>query len=177
MPESGEVTLAAATVTDTEAATFPEEQIELAAHSVAGISPYRTFKVVGDISGHEVRVLIDSGASHNFISDALVEKFNISVCPTKNFGVTVGDGYKIRGKGICKKLKLIVQGIEIVQDFLPLKLGNIDVILGIEWLSGLGDIRTNWKLLNLKFKQGHKWLEIQGDPTLTRLDISLKTFL
>lgn len=82
-------------------------QIELANHSIASISSYRTFKVIGNIDGHEVRILIDSGATHNFISDDLVKKIGLSVIPTKEFGVMVGDGYKIKGVGVCRNVKML----------------------------------------------------------------------
>lgn len=72
---------------------------------------------------------------------------------------------------------MMIQGIELFQNLLPIKLGNVDIILGIERLSGLGEIRINWKLLKLKFKKEGRWVNMQGDPTLTRLEISLKTFI
>ncbi|XP_044479999.1 uncharacterized protein LOC123206809 [Mangifera indica] len=177
MLDSGEVTVAEVVAREEEATNISEETIELAALLVAEINPYRTFKIVGEILGHGVCILINNEANHNFISEALARKINLPIMATKNFGVTVGDGYQLKGTGICKNIKLKMQGIEVIQDFLPIKLGNIDVILGIEWLSRLQDVKTNWKLLTLKFRQNNKWLELQGDPTLTRLETSLKTLL
>lgn len=60
--------------------------IELATHLIVGISPYRTFKVVGKISGHKVLILIDYDAHHNFISTELARKFNLPILPTKKLG-------------------------------------------------------------------------------------------
>lgn len=44
-----------------------------------------------------------------------------------------------------------MQGIEITQDFYPIKLGSADVILGMPWLEYIVDIHTNWKKLTMKF--------------------------
>lgn len=48
------------------------EVIELYINSVVGLTPPQTIKIRGKIEGQEVVVLIDSGASHNFIASELV---------------------------------------------------------------------------------------------------------
>ena len=45
----------------------------------------------------------------------------------------LGSGQTIKGEG-CKGVIPTMQNIEIVEDFLPLDLGNADVILGMKWL-------------------------------------------
>ncbi|KAF7807918.1 putative mitochondrial protein [Senna tora] len=47
--------------------------------------------------------MVDSGASHNFISSTLVSKLKLPVKGTTAFEVTVGDGHKVTGKGMCKE--------------------------------------------------------------------------
>lgn len=37
--------------------------------------------------------------------------------------------------------------------------------------------KANWKLLTLKFQLHGKWIENQGNPTLSKFEISLKTFV
>lgn len=53
----------------------------------------KTFKVVGKIKRSDVKVLIDSGTNHNFISEILVTKLDLEVCSTKGFGVIVRDDH------------------------------------------------------------------------------------
>ena len=48
------------------------EVVELSLNSVVGLTPPLTMKIKGEIDGQEVVVLIDSGASHNFIAAELV---------------------------------------------------------------------------------------------------------
>jgi len=48
------------------------EVVELSISSVVGLTPPQTMKIKGEIGGREVVVLIDSGASHNFIASKLV---------------------------------------------------------------------------------------------------------
>ena len=64
---------------------------------------------------------------------------------TESYGVTMGTEDSVKSEGLCKEVRLQLQGIEIVKDFLPLRLGSSDVILGVQWLETLGMTHTNWK--------------------------------
>ena len=44
---------------------------------------------------------------------------------------------------MCKEVIIEVQGILIEQSFL-LDLGGVDVVLGMDWLTSLGDVRANF---------------------------------
>lgn len=61
----------------------------------------------------------------------------------------VGDGRRIPCAGMCPKLKVLIQGMEVQDDFV-FELGGVDMVLGMEWLSGLGEIRANFKDLIIK---------------------------
>ena len=52
------------------------EKVELSLNSVVGLTPPQTMKVKGEIAGQEVVILIDSGASHNFIVANLVQNWD-----------------------------------------------------------------------------------------------------
>lgn len=49
-----------------------------------------------------------------------------------------------------------LQGVEVVEDFLPLDLGSSDLILGIQWLETLGVVTVNRKSLLMKFNLGER---------------------
>lgn len=74
--------------------------IELSRHSVAGISSPKTLKLRGIIHGVPVVVLVDSGATHCFISQKLVTQIKVPVLQS-NFQVTIGNGENVKGGGIC----------------------------------------------------------------------------
>ena len=77
-------------------------------------------------------VLIDFGASHNFIPTDLVAKAGIHCIGTSSFRVLMGLCPLVKGEGICKGVVLQLQNIRVVQDILPLKLGSADVIVGTQ---------------------------------------------
>ncbi|KAA0039090.1 ty3-gypsy retrotransposon protein [Cucumis melo var. makuwa] len=84
---------------------------------------------------------------------------------------------KVRGKGICEKLEVQLNNGKIVEDFLPLELGGVDVILGMQWLYSLGVTTVGWKNLSLTFSVDGKFVNIKGDPSLTKARISLKNMM
>ena len=104
-----------------------EEVAELSLNSMMGISALRTVKVKGKITQHDMIVLIDCGATHNFISSKVVQKLGLPVEATLGYGVLMGTGKAIKGEGICKGVVLTIQNIKIVEGFLPLELGGMQV--------------------------------------------------
>lgn len=74
-----------------ELATMTKPEISL--NSVLGIDTPRTVKMKEEIGGQEVVdlvVMIDAGATHNFISSQTVQRLSIPITPTREFGVTPG---------------------------------------------------------------------------------------
>lgn len=77
-----------------------EPVIELSLNSVVGLTTPSTMKkttpstikIIGNIFGLDVVVLIDCGATHNFISNKLVEKLNFFVVETSRYGMIMGIG-------------------------------------------------------------------------------------
>ena len=89
----------------------------------------------------------------------------------------LGNGDNISTSGICQGFRLHFRGVEIIEDFIPLTLGSIDMILNIQWLETLGGTFVNWKTRILKFRLGNRTVAIKGDPSLDKTLISLKAML
>ena len=98
--------------------------MEVSLNSVVGLTAPRTMKLLGSILGHEVVVLIDSGASHNFLSSEVVAKLGLPLSPTSAYGIQMGSGQAIRSEGVCRDVVLQLQPLMITADFLPLQLGD-----------------------------------------------------
>ncbi|KAI0519064.1 hypothetical protein KFK09_006504 [Dendrobium nobile] len=150
---------------------------EVSLNSVVGFTPSHTMKVKREIADHGVMVLIDSGATHNFISTQIVELMGMKLVDTGGYGVMMGTGKAEMGRGICKGVVLKIQGIQVKEDFLPLELGSTDVILGMKWLQTLGETKINWGTLRIKLRKGGRKMVIQGDAGLTKAGFSLKSLI
>jgi len=127
------------------------------------------------IGDHEVIILIDLGATSNFISEEVAQQCSLTVTPTNGFGVAMGNGQVIAGQGKCTGVPLNIQGVDIAEDFYLFALGTTDIVLGYSWLATLGDTRVNWGRHTLKFKMDERWITLLGDPALLRQQISLNS--
>ena len=84
------------------------QTVELSINSVVGLSNPGTMKVKGMIQGREIIVLIDCRATHNFVSEKLVKELQLNTQDTSNYGVILGSGTAIKGKGICEAVELML---------------------------------------------------------------------
>lgn len=106
--------------------------VELSINSVVRLTTLGMMKLNGKLGQKEL-VLIDSGASHNFISTKIVQQLDLPPPGTPGYGVIIGSGLTVKGKDVCKQIPLKLQSMLEVEDFLPLELGSSNVILGIQW--------------------------------------------
>lgn len=143
---------------------------------MVGLDSPKTMKFIGVIEGKQVLILLDSRATHNFISDRVVHELQIPI-QLATFAVVLGDSRKVTGVGKCRGVELTIQRVQIVQAFLPFRLGVVDVILGIDWLSRLGEVKTNWGKQTMRFEWNGQKVELRGDVSLSRLESSVKTLL
>lgn len=64
-----------------------------------------------------------------------------------------------------------------MEQCLPLELGNVDIILGVQWLEKHGVVTTNWKTHVIRFQIGGMPMTLVGDPSLDKTQISLKAMI
>ena len=91
--------------------------LQISFHSLKGLTSNRSFKVVGEVGGTEVLVLIDTGATSNFISKVMAKELKLPITKTPKYSVEVGTGQQTSSQGVCKEVVLEVQGVRIKQSF------------------------------------------------------------
>lgn len=95
------------------------DMAEVSLNSVSGLTSPRTMKVLGKIGDKEVVVLVDSGATHNFVSSRLIDELALVVTGTRSVGVKLGNGVIARTFGCCKGFVLELPELRVIEDFLP----------------------------------------------------------
>ncbi|KAL0548488.1 hypothetical protein IC582_012941 [Cucumis melo] len=151
--------------------------VELSLNFVVGLTAPGTFKIKGRVEDREIVIMVDCGATHNFISLKLVESLNLPMAAITNYGVIMGSEKAVQGREMCKGITVGLPVITIVEDFLPLELGNLDMVLGMQWLQKQGAMTVDWKALTMNFVVEDTKVILKGDPSLTRMEISLKVLV
>lgn len=96
-------------------------------------------------------MLIDSGASHNFVAPQMVASLSLAVEHSKRFAVKLGDGHRIWTAGLCSKIHFQMGDIQMKVDAYILDLGGVDAILGMAWLRTLGKIMVDYREMTMSF--------------------------
>jgi predicted aspartyl protease len=105
---------------------------------------------------------VDSGATHNFVDKKLVKKMNWAVADTPPICIKLGDGSRVQAKGACQGMEIEIGGVQIEINAQLFDLGGVDVVLGVEWMSTLGDTIMNWRKHTMSFWYNKEWITFQG---------------
>ena len=91
--------------------------------------------------------------------------------------VKVANGSIVKTQGFYSDVLVIVQRVEFCINFYVLALGGCDAVLGIQWLSTLGEIQWNFKLLTMCFWYRYQQVLLQGLNLASRSSfVDCKTF-
>lgn len=130
-------------------------------------------KLAGRIHENKVLVMVDSRASHCFISRLAAANMGLYINHSGHRAVRLGDEQRAAIEGICPKLPLCVGGSEFTVDFFVFELGGVELILGVSWLASLGEVRANRKNMSMKFRHHDKEVILNGDSGLVRREMTL----
>ena len=122
-------------------ATPQEPHTQLSAVSTENQSPIPRAEedgilliVPARIFGHEVRALIDSGATQNFISPAGVTQCGLTV-ESHNTFLELGDGKKVLSRGRAVNVPVVMSGFKMKTNLTVTNLlHGVDLVLGMAWL-------------------------------------------
>ena len=87
-----------------------------------------------------VVVLIDSGSTHNFIHQRVIEAVHCFVKAVSNFQVKIVDGGTTKCEGRCENVKLQMGDYQLNTHMFAIHMGGCDIVLGAKWLSTIDPI-------------------------------------
>jgi hypothetical protein len=112
-------------------------------------------------------VLFDSGASHSFISIAYVVKHNLPIALLRWQMIVSSPGGDIPARQLCPKVNLKIRGVDFVTNLIVLESKDIDVILGMDWLSKHKALINCTKMSVKLTIPGGKEMEFIVEPVVT----------
>ncbi|XP_022032945.1 uncharacterized protein LOC110934059 [Helianthus annuus] len=134
-------------------------------HALTGIPSFSTMQVVGNIGTKTLQILIDSGSTHNFIDEKLAVKLGCVMKDIEGMKVGVANGSQLLCVKVCPGFQWQMQGLWMKADVLVLPLASYDMVLGVQWLSSLGDIVWNFQDLTMQFRVDSKVYQLKGSNT------------
>lgn len=137
------------------------ELLGICVHAIAGSLAPKTMRLERFINHQKVLVLVDTGSTHSFVDPYVSRREKLSVGES-NMKVKVANGDTIPCTGYCRVVTIELQHVKVNADLYVLPLGGCDVVLGVDWLRGLGSINWNFFDLIIKFDNGGKEIEFQG---------------
>ena len=88
------------------------------------------------VFGEPARVLFDSGANRSFISTSFALHANRELTPLKSKLIVITPlGERIVRTSVFKGCEVMIKGIVLKANLIPLEMIDFDVILGMDWLS------------------------------------------
>ena len=101
-------------------------------------------------------MLIDSGSTNNFIHCKLAKVPNCFVYLAPEFQVMIADEGTINCSGKCHNLNLAMGEYVLNSPMISIPMGDVDVVLGFQWLQSLGIVAFNFQELLMKFSKEGK---------------------
>ena len=145
------------TVTEGELA-----QVSANAMSSLKVPNFSTMSVQGSIGKKTFGILIDCGSSHNFLHPEMVKKFGLKTVQVDPVKVVVADGNTLTTTSLCPKFWWKMQGQDFEKDVLILPVGGCEVVLGMQWLSTIGDVKWNFAELKMEFVHRGNKVALRG---------------
>jgi hypothetical protein len=140
-------------------------QAEVSFLAISGAILPETLRLPGKIKNTDVVVLVDGGSTHNFLSQALVDRLGLAVDYDVKIEVVVANQETLVCTGRVRNLTIAIHGYTIATDFFVLPTAACPAILGIQWLKTLGPVEIDFKNLTIGFRlagSSHKLHGMKG---------------
>ncbi|CAO2144897.1 unnamed protein product [Urochloa humidicola] len=147
---------------DVDGSDSGEELMAISVYAAQGTESLKTVRMVGNILKQEVIMLIDSGSSHNFISETLATKLPNWVPLRKPVDVRVANGNILLCTHELVDQPVSINGHQFLITLRILPLHCYDVILGMEWLEQHSPMMVSWKEKWMAFDHEDQHIKLQG---------------
>ncbi|KAK1669733.1 hypothetical protein QYE76_057892 [Lolium multiflorum] len=128
--------LAAATVTEAGVTTYAPVDASafvVSLHAMAGIKTAKTMLLPVTIKGERLTALVDTGSTHNFLSNTAMRRLALQPAGSEKYSVTVANGDRLTCQGVARQVPVLVGDEPFSIDCVGIDLGCYDFILGLDF--------------------------------------------
>ncbi|KAL4582831.1 hypothetical protein LXL04_007392 [Taraxacum kok-saghyz] len=145
----------------------PDQFLALSTTAFYGLASPQALHVTGFINNKPVKILVDSGSTHNIIQPRIVANLKLEHDAIPSFPVMVGSGDYLHCNGFCRDLEIHLKKTPFKLPFFILPVAGADVVLGLAWLSSLGPIKADSSIPEITFQHGPNTITLTGEPIST----------
>jgi hypothetical protein len=137
--------------------------------ALAGVPMVDTMQIAVTLGATSLVALLDSGSTHNFISEEAAQRSGLPLRQQPRLTAMVANGERITYENIIHVAPLLIAGALFPADLFVMPLEGYDIILSTKWLSAGGPIV--WDLAHRRMSFQHEGHTIcwQGMPSPTTL--------
>ena len=135
---------------------------KISLHVITGINSSKTLRVQGQIGNTFPIVLLDSGSTHNFISESLAIKLMLQSDLGQHVKVKLASEEKLVSRGRCTGVAIKLGNFFAKADFYILPLEGYEMVMGTQWLCTLGEIIWDFSKLIMRFVYDGREITLQG---------------
>ncbi|KAH9292872.1 hypothetical protein KI387_041945, partial [Taxus chinensis] len=110
----------------------------------------------------EIMALLDSGSTHNFMDEGLVNRRGLHYDHFEGFDVTIAGGLTIPCKKRVNKVNILFGEYTLCDDFYVIDLKDNNVVLGMQWLHSLGRVTQDLQAMELSFQHEGKQVTMKA---------------
>jgi hypothetical protein len=108
--------------------------------AVAGVPMAGTMQITVALSVASLITLLDSGSTHNFISEEAARRSGLPLHQRPCLTALVANSECVTCAGVIRDAPLLIDGDSFPADLYVMPLAGYDVILGTRWFGELGPI-------------------------------------
>ena len=106
----------------------------------------------GVLQGQRCTVLIDGGATHNFIDCKLFERRGLLTEEFEGFTLVVARGGCMECTKWIPKLHITLGNYNLSDDFFVVDVPDTNIVLGVQWLYSIGKYSTDYRTMEMEFQ-------------------------
>jgi hypothetical protein len=107
-----------------------EELPTFSLHAIAGVRATDTMQIDVNLAGHAFIALLDSGSTHNFISESTAQRTGLPLQHRPCLTATVVNDDRVSCVGIIRQAAITIHGDIFLVDLFVMPLAGYDMVLG-----------------------------------------------